>query len=221
MKRPAPAAASAFFVLLVFAWGCGEGGCGEAPETPSQGSSGAAGSSPGRHGGGGGVSLTAAPRQAGETDRKAAPPGGSQPAYKPLPPGSCVESVDAAAFKTKVLKKPGALVSLFFPGCADCDLIAPVMKNMAAAYKGKVDFYRMDASAPENLAALPQGFTAKAYPSFLLYKEGSAVSWKDGLPFGPRGAGASAPAESVEEYQGRLSRWLGLALARGNLGLAE
>ncbi|MFA6316842.1 MAG: thioredoxin domain-containing protein, partial [Elusimicrobiota bacterium] len=115
----------------------------------------------------------------------------------------------------KVLKKPEALVSLYFPGCTDCDLVAPVLQAVSQDFKGKVDVFRMDASLPENLAILPKGFTAKAYPSFLLYREGSVVSWKAGMPFETRPAGEGVPAESSAEYQGRLGTWFHTALSAG------
>ncbi|MBI4677814.1 MAG: hypothetical protein HY748_09555 [Elusimicrobia bacterium] len=179
------------------------------------------GGSSSRGGSGGEVGVprgAAEPRKAADESSKKASEG--KPPERPAAPdllSSALEPVDAATFKPKVIKRPEALVSLYFPGCSDCDLVAPVLKTLSGDLKGKVDFYRMDTSVPENLALLPRGFTVRAYPSFLLYREGSVVSWKQGLPFESREAAGESPAETTEEYQGRLSQWFKDSLARGTL----
>lgn len=210
-----------FAALLLLLVGCGEGGCGSEPKSKSGGStpvtSGA--SSSGSGGGEVGIPASAAePRKAGKgTGGKAESSAGKGSS---LLTGS-LAAVDAATFKPKVLKRPGALVSLYFPGCSDCERAAPALEAVARDFRGKVDVYRMDSSLPENLALLPKGFSSKSYPGFILYRDGAPVSWKQGLPFEPRPAGGDgAPAETDAEYQGRLSQWLRNGLSAGTLSVA-
>ncbi|MBI5209415.1 MAG: hypothetical protein HY927_05510 [Elusimicrobia bacterium] len=220
---PAPAA---FFLFLVLPYvtGCTEG-CGESPESNSNAPASSGGSGATSRAGGGEIDITP-----GSGDREGAVQriGGPGEKGKPLGPKASgdpsayyVETVDAASYKQKVLGKGQALVSLFYPGCSECDLAAPVMKALSIDYKGKMDVYRMDASANENLAVLPRGFTLKAYPGFVLYRDGSAVSWRGGLPFEQGRSGASSPDEPAGEYQGRLGQWFHGALARQNLGVGQ
>ncbi|MBI5884066.1 MAG: hypothetical protein HZB91_13300 [Elusimicrobia bacterium] len=213
-----PALAGLLFLPLLAA--CTEGGCDEPPAKTSQASPGVSGASSSKSDGG----SVGIPAGAGEPRK--AKPAAKAPEDKPRPPAlaevaaSPLESVDASSFKPKVLKRPEALVSLYFPGCTDCDLVVPVLETVARDFKGKLDVYRLDSSVPENLALLPKGFTAKAYPSFLLYREGAVVSWKQGMPFESRPASEAAPAETAAEYQGRLSKWFNDALSRGTLVVA-
>lgn len=197
--------------------GCTEGGCGDEPEAKSSSSGPVTSGASSSRGGGGEVGI---PAGAAEPRKSQAAPGKEEPksgAAAASLISSLLEPVDAATFKPKVAKKPEALVSLYFPGCSDCDLVAPVLKNISKDFKGKIEVYRMDSSLPENLALLPKGFTVRDYPSFVLYRKGEAVSWRQGLPFEARKASSAGPGESPEEYQGRLSGWFRDSLSRGTL----
>jgi hypothetical protein len=95
-----------------------------------------------------------------------------------------------------------------------------VLKALEADYGGKVQFFQLDASSPDNAAVLPKDVAVASYPGFLLLKNGKTTSWRGGMPFGARGASGGG-GESTEEYQLRLARWFRAAIKQQDLTVPE
>lgn len=57
-----------------------------------------------------------------------------------------------------------ALIDFWAEWCAPCKMIAPVIKELDAEYKGAVDFYKVDTESQQELAAI---FGIKSIPSLL------------------------------------------------------
>ena len=80
--------------------------------------------------------------------------------------GGEVIVMDKAAFVSKVFnyekntsewifegKRP-CVIDFYADWCGPCKRIAPIMKELAAAYNGKVDFYKIDVDAERELASV-------------------------------------------------------------------
>ena len=56
------------------------------------------------------------------------------------------------------------LVDFFATWCGPCKMMAPIVEEMAKAYAGKVDFYKVDIDKEQELA---QTFGIQSIPTFL------------------------------------------------------
>ncbi len=131
-------------------------------------------------------------------------------------------TVSEDEFKAKVLRQ-GATVFLTVTrsDCPDCDMVAPVIKALSPEFAGKFEFMQLDGAAVGASGLLPKGVALEPLPAFIMYKDGKATSFQQGLPF-PRAVNAQgAYTEAVEDYQGRLMRWFHDALAQKNLNFAR
>ncbi|MBI3552474.1 MAG: hypothetical protein HY077_08140 [Elusimicrobia bacterium] len=209
-------AALFFFVLLPIFPGCA-GGCGEdtATQSAAKPQEGAAGGGSSSSSGGGQATLSrydsakkGAMGQAGEVgEQLAASP------VKPLTPQD---------FKPTVLRAgTTVLLTVVRPDCPDCDAILPVLDALAPEFKGRYAFYRFDGAAVGASGLLSPKVSLEPLPAFVMYKNGKATSWLQGLPF-PREVDASGSyTESLEGYQRRLMRWFHDALAQKNLNFSR
>ncbi len=137
-----------------------------------------------------------------------------------IPAAFAVAEAGPGLYRSKVARSKAALVHLYVPGCADCQVAAPVFKALEADHKGKLQFYQLDASVADNSALLPKDVAVSAYPGFLLLKNGKTASWRSGMPLA-RGLRPDGSSEADEEYQLRLATWFRAAIRQENLNLPE
>lgn len=64
----------------------------------------------------------------------------------------------------KFLGERPALIDFYATWCGPCKMLAPVLDELAEEYEGKVDIYKIDVDAEEELAAL---FGIRSVPSLL------------------------------------------------------
>jgi thioredoxin len=113
------------------------------------------------------------------------------------------ELLTAQTFKLKVMDyekntqqwvfegdKP-AIVDFYADWCRPCRMIAPIMEELAAEYKGKVDIYKVDTEAQRELAAV---FGIQSLPTVLFIP-------KEGKPSMQKGAMTKdAYKQVIEEF---------------------
>ena len=64
----------------------------------------------------------------------------------------------------KFLGERPALIDFYATWCGPCKMLAPVLDELAEEYEGKIDIYKIDVDAEEELAAL---FGIRSVPSLL------------------------------------------------------
>jgi thioredoxin len=57
-----------------------------------------------------------------------------------------------------------AIIDFYADWCAPCKMVAPILEELAEEYKGKVDIYKVDTEAEQELAAV---FGIRSIPSIL------------------------------------------------------
>lgn len=81
-----------------------------------------------------------------------------------------ISDLTAASFDAFVSEGGPVLVSFWGPGCARCRALAPVLDELAATYRGRVAFGRVNAAAE---AALTAEFRVMRLPTVLLFSDGA------------------------------------------------
>jgi len=86
-----------------------------------------------------------------------------------------IEHLTTEAFKQKVFNyetnndwkfegdKP-AIIDFYADWCAPCKMVAPILEELAKEYDGKLDVYKVDTEAEQELAAI---FGIRSIPSLL------------------------------------------------------
>ena len=91
-----------------------------------------------------------------------------------------VTELTTAAFKKEVMdfdKHPNAVIDFYATWCGPCKATAPVVEALAEAYAGKVDFYKVDVDAQEELASF---FGIRSIPSLLFIPQEGKPSMQVG-----------------------------------------
>jgi len=60
--------------------------------------------------------------------------------------------------------KNPAIIDFYADWCAPCKMVAPVLEQLSEEYKGRVDIYKIDTEAQQELAAM---FQIQSIPSIL------------------------------------------------------
>ncbi|PLX26873.1 MAG: thioredoxin [Ignavibacteria bacterium] len=62
-----------------------------------------------------------------------------------------------------------AIIDFYADWCGPCKMVAPILEELAEEYKGKVDIYKVDTEAEQELAAV---FGIRSIPSILFIPKG-------------------------------------------------
>ncbi|MDD5657679.1 MAG: thioredoxin [Elusimicrobia bacterium] len=83
-----------------------------------------------------------------------------------------IELTDAS-FQREVLESPQpVLVDFWAPWCGPCRMLAPVVKELAEEYQGRMRVAKINTDAHPNAAAT---YRISAIPSLLFFKNGKVV----------------------------------------------
>ncbi|HEX4842675.1 MAG TPA: thioredoxin TrxA [Limnobacter sp.] len=89
-----------------------------------------------------------------------------------------IKHVSDASFESDVLKTDGpVLVDYWAEWCGPCKMIAPILDEMSAEYKGKVQIAKMNVD--EN-SETPAKYGIRGIPTLMLFKNGAVVATKVG-----------------------------------------
>ncbi len=82
-------------------------------------------------------------------------------------------SITDADFDTKVLQSSiPVLVDFWAPWCGPCKAMLPVIEELAKKYEGKVTFVKMNVDENQET---PGKFSVMSIPTFILFKNGTAI----------------------------------------------
>ena len=89
-----------------------------------------------------------------------------------------IKHVSDASFDNDVLKTSGpVLVDYWAEWCGPCKMIAPILDDLSADYKGKVQIAKMNVD--EN-SETPAKYGIRGIPTLMLFKDGAVVATKVG-----------------------------------------
>jgi thioredoxin 1 len=84
-----------------------------------------------------------------------------------------VQDVTDQTFEQDVLQADvPVLVDFWAPWCGPCRMVAPVVKELAGEYEGKVNFRKLNTDENPTVAAK---FNIRSIPTLLLFKNGEQV----------------------------------------------
>ena len=75
-----------------------------------------------------------------------------------------IAKIDTMATDWKFLGKRPALIDFYASWCSPCQRLLPIIEELAAEYEGKVDIYKVDVDAEQDLAAL---FRVRSIPTLV------------------------------------------------------
>jgi thioredoxin 1 len=82
-------------------------------------------------------------------------------------------AVDDATFGTVIESSEGlAMVDFWAEWCGPCRLVAPIMKQLASEYEGKLKVGKLDVDSNQQTA---MRFNIRSIPSILFFKDGKHV----------------------------------------------
>ncbi len=70
-----------------------------------------------------------------------------------------------------------AIIDFYADWCGPCKMIAPILEELSEEYKGKVDIYKVDTEAEQELAA---AFAIRSIPSMLFIPMGAQPQMANG-----------------------------------------
>ena len=80
----------------------------------------------------------------------------------------------------KFIGKNPCIIDFYADWCGPCKMVAPVLEELSADYKGKVDIYKVDTEDQQELSAM---FGIKSIPSILFIPlEGQPQMFTGALP---------------------------------------
>ncbi|BET26953.1 thioredoxin [Limnobacter thiooxidans] len=89
-----------------------------------------------------------------------------------------IKHVSDASFDSDVLKTAGpVLVDYWAEWCGPCKMIAPILDDLSAEYKGKLQIAKMNVD--EN-SETPAKYGIRGIPTLMLFKDGAVVATKVG-----------------------------------------
>lgn len=71
-----------------------------------------------------------------------------------------------------------AVVDFYASWCGPCNMLSPILKELSEEYKGKVDFYKVDAEKEEDLSSV---FRIRSIPTLMFCSADSAPQMSMGL----------------------------------------
>ena len=81
--------------------------------------------------------------------------------------------VDDASFETEIEGSEGlAMVDFWAEWCGPCRMVAPVVKQLASEYEGKLKVGKLDVDANQQTA---MRYNIRSIPSILFFKDGKHV----------------------------------------------
>jgi thioredoxin 1 len=83
-------------------------------------------------------------------------------------------SIDDGNFEQMVLKnKQPVLVDFWATWCKPCQMVAPIVDELANEYSGKISFVKMDV---DQNPKTPTKYSVMSIPTILIFKNGKPVS---------------------------------------------
>lgn len=101
-----------------------------------------------------------------------------------------VANYEESPTEWKFLGDKPAIIDFYASWCGPCKSIAPILEELAAEYDGKIDIYKVDTEAEEELAA---AFSIRSIPAILFVPMNGAPQMAQGAM--PK----SAFKEAIEE----------------------
>ncbi|MFA7662934.1 MAG: thioredoxin [Patescibacteria group bacterium] len=91
---------------------------------------------------------------------------------------------NAQNFETEVLKSDlPVLVDFFAPWCGPCQMMAPVLDQLASEFDGKIKIGKINTEVPEN-QNLAMEYQIQSIPNMKLFKNGKVI--KEFIGFRPK-----------------------------------
>lgn len=94
-----------------------------------------------------------------------------------------INVVGVDSFNTEVIKSDiPVLVDFWAPWCGPCQMMAPILENLAAKFDAKLKIVKVDTEQPDN-QKLAMDYQIQSIPNMKLFKNGELV--KEFIGFRP------------------------------------
>jgi len=88
-----------------------------------------------------------------------------------------VVEVNGVNIEELVKNNPSLVVDCWAPWCGPCRMMSPVIDELAADYKGKITFGKLNTDLNQDIAAK---YEIQAIPTLLIFKDGKLADRKVG-----------------------------------------